>query len=63
MWKKIKEKYEFICRRHKIKKLCREFNKNIEQANFLDKFARDLNFENDQHFLNWQDELNKISVK
>lgn len=63
MLKKIKEKYKLIRRRHKIKMLCKAFKRSIKEANFIDNFARQLEFENDQHFLDWQDELNKISVK
>ncbi len=67
MWKTIKQKikdlYKSIYREFQIRLLCYYFNKNIKQADLIDRFARELEFENSQHFINWQDELNKISVK
>ena len=67
MWKTIKQKVKDLCksiyREYQIRLLYYYFNKNIKQADFIDRFARELEFENSQHFINWQDELNKISVK
>lgn len=43
-----------------IKKL---YKKSILCCNRIDKLCRMLNKQNTQDFINWQDALNKISVK
>jgi len=43
-----------------LQKLC---NKIIKRSKLVDKTVREFNLENEQWFINWQDELNAISVK
>lgn len=43
-----------------LQKLC---NKIIKNSKECDEITRKLGLENEQWFINWQDELNAISVK
>jgi len=35
----------------------------IKLANWYDSYCRSKNWENEQFFINWQDELNEISIR
>lgn len=39
------------------------FKAHIDAAKAIDKLVREYDMENSQEYLNWQDELNEISVK
>ena len=43
--------------------LSRLMNRTIKDSDLVDRISREYGYENDQHFLDWQDELNKISVR
>lgn len=45
------------------KAIIKSLNKIIYDLNKIDAKARKLGLENEQWFLDWQDELNKISTK
>lgn len=62
MLNKIRDKLNSIRRYLIIYWLFRRYNRCIKNARNLDSFTRELGLENDQRFLDWQDELNKISV-
>lgn len=36
---------------------------SIKLCSYIDKYVRKKHLENSQEFINWQDELNKISVQ
>lgn len=40
--------------------LCKKI---IKRSKLVDKTVREFNLENEQWFINWQDDLNAISVK
>lgn len=46
-----------------IKAIIKSLNKTIQDLNKIDVKVRKLGLENEQWFLDWQDELNKISVR
>lgn len=46
-----------------IKAIIKSLNKTIQDLNKIDTKVRKLGLENEQWFLDWQDELNKISVR
>ena len=46
-----------------IKAIIKCLNKTIQDLNKIDAKVRKLGLENEQWFLDWQDELNKISVR
>lgn len=39
------------------------FKAHIDEAKAIDRLVREYDMENSQEYLNWQDELNEISVK
>lgn len=43
--------------------LSRLMNRTIKDSDLVDRISREYGYENNQHFLDWQDELNKISVR
>lgn len=46
-----------------IKAIIKSLNGTIQDLNRIDAKVRKLGLENEQWFLDWQDELNKISVR
>lgn len=63
MWTKFKQGWEKWKRDKAISLIMAAYNLEIERCNEIDKLSRMYELENDQHFLDWQDELNKISVR
>ena len=46
-----------------IKTIIKSLNETIQDLDRIDVKVRKLGLENEQWFLDWQDELNKISVR
>jgi hypothetical protein len=46
-----------------IKYLYKSMDNSIKTLEDIDKFIRKYNLENTQEYLNWQDKINKISVR
>lgn len=45
------------------RELLQKMSSSLQMIREIDEEIRHLNLENEQKFLNWQDELNELSVK